>query len=480
MINFLRTISFILFTSIYTLGQEGSLDDTFIPENVLNSTVICSAIQDDGKIIVGGWFDNSTGSGLNRIARFNSDGSLDNTFITGSGFNSLTGDLVSPVVRSLSIQEDGKIIVGGGFSSYNSDSTQSITRLNYDASLDETFKNTSVFGTVNATAIQNDGKIIVGGNFLDTINSKRNHITRLNSDGSVDETFSPISGFDTNFDNVMSITLQPDGKIIIGGNFSEYDGISSNKIVRLNSDGSIDSSFNPGTGFSNIVTSTTLQGDGKIIVGGNFSAFNGNVTKYITRLNSDGSIDESFNVGINKGFDNRVHCVKIQSDDKIIVGGNFSEYSGDPITGIAILNMDGSLDKTFDSGANWNVSIRSVSLQSDGKIIVAGEFYHFNSNGDVRNRLARLNSQILAVYKENLVDLIQLFPNPTTESLVLQMPSKLKGENLMISNAFGQIIDHKEITESSMFIDLNSHNKGIYFIQINTVKGNITKKVIKQ
>ena len=478
--NFLLTTSFIVLTSIYLYGQDGTLDDAFIPENVLNSSVICSAIQEDGKILVGGWFDNSLGSGLNRIARFNSDGSLDNTFITGSGFNSLSGDLTAPTVRSISIQEDGKIIVGGGFSTYNNDSTQSITRLNSDGSLDETFQNKSVFGTVHATAIQNDGKIIVGGNFLDTINSKRNHITRLNSDGSVDETFTPIIGFDTKPDNVMSITLQLDGKIIIGGNFSEYDGVSRNKIVRLNSNGSIDTSFNPGTGFNSIVYSTALQEDGKILVGGRFFIFNGIVTNYITRLNSDGSIDESFNVGVNIGFDKRVNCIKIQSDNKIIVGGSFSEYSGEDIEAVARLNVDGTLDKAFDSGAKWDVSVRSISFQSDGRIIIAGEFYHFNLDGVVRNRIARLNTNILSVHDENLENLIHVFPNPTSDKAELQIPNKLKGGKLVISNAKGQIIDQSEMKESSKVIDFENHDKGIYFIRINTQKGIITRRVVKQ
>lgn len=459
-------------------GQYGVLDETFTPENVLNATVMCSAIQNDDKILVGGFFSNNS-AGLNRIARFNTDGSLDNTFNSGSGFSSIPGHSTTPTVKTLAIQDDGKIIVGGGFSIYNNDTVYRIARLHIDGTLDQTFENTSVFGLVRTVAIQNDGKIVVGGNFLDTINYTRNHITRLNTDGSVDETFAPISGFNANFENVNGIVLQPDGKIVVAGNFTEYDGVARNRIVRINSDGSLDYSFNPGSGFFLRVASIALQEDGKIVAGGAYTGFNGVVSRYITRLNSDGSLDESFNIGMENGFNQSVHCVRIQADGKIIVSGLFSKYGNEDVRSIARLNTDGTLDQTFNTSASSSVSVRAINFQSDGKIIVAGDFYFFNSDDEIRNRVARLTSGTLDIPNENVEHSIQLFPNPASAKVFLKLQDNMIGGSVLISNLAGQIIEKHQVENSLLQLDLEDYEAGVYLIQIFTENGIITRRFVK-
>jgi uncharacterized delta-60 repeat protein len=223
-------------------------------------------------------------------------------------------------------------------------------------------------GNVNSSTLQSDGKIIVVGYFSSFNGTARNSIARLNSDGTLDDTFNPGTGF---FGIVNSTILQPDGKIIVGGNFTSFNGVTRNKIVRLNSDGGLDDTFNPGTGFSggDFVNSITLQPDGKIIVGGDFTSFNGTTRNHIARLNSDGTLDDTFIPGT--GFDGSVYSTALQSDGGIIVGGDFTSFNGIARSGVARLNSDGTLDYTFNPGTGFN-TVYTTTLQSDEKIIVGG------------------------------------------------------------------------------------------------------------
>ncbi|MEY3470703.1 MAG: hypothetical protein RLZZ223_53, partial [Candidatus Parcubacteria bacterium] len=133
----------------------------------------------------------------------------------------------------------------------------------------------------------------------------------------------------TGFNNwVYSLALQSDGKILVGGDFTSYQGVGANYIIRLNSDGSRDTSFNLGTGFNDSIASLALQSDGKILVGGWFSNYNGDTVNRIVRLNSNGSIDSSFNIGT--GFNGSVYSLALQSDGKILVGGYFTSYQDQP------------------------------------------------------------------------------------------------------------------------------------------------------
>ncbi|MFA6258943.1 MAG: delta-60 repeat domain-containing protein, partial [Candidatus Paceibacterota bacterium] len=287
---------------------------------------------------------------INRIARLNSDGSLDTSFNIGTGFES--------TVIPITIQNDGKILVGGGFTNYNGTSINRIARLNSDGSLDTSFNIGTGFNAYSRSiVVQNDGKILVGGQFNSYNSTIVNRIARLNSDGSLDTSFNIGSGFNS---TVFSIATQSDGKILVGGVFTNYNGTSINRIARLNSDGSLDTSFNIGTGFNAYPRSIVVQNDGKILVGGQFINYNSTIVNRIARLNSDGSLDTSFNTGT--GFDTHVFSLSAQSDGKILAGGNFSNYNSIPTGYIARLNSDGSLDTTFNSGTGFNHTVYSLII----------------------------------------------------------------------------------------------------------------------
>jgi uncharacterized delta-60 repeat protein len=363
---------------IARLNTNGSLDATFNPAGTgISSSVIAAAIQTDGKIIIGGAFTIFNGIIINKIVRLNSNGTIDATFNPGSGFDAQ--------VNSISIQSDGKIIVGGIFTTYNGVTSNKIVRLNTDGSLDNTFNSGTGFNSgVISTAIQPDGKIVIGGSFTNFNGTVINRIARLNSNGSIDQNFITLSGANN---IVNTIALQQDGKIIVGGHFTTYDGLPRIKITRLNPSGFNDSSFSPVTGFNGKVNSSAIQPDGKIIFGGEFTISNDILRNKISRLNIDGTIDQTFNPGL--GFNNNVYTTAIQSDGKIIVGGIFTTFNGIIRKNIVRLNSNGILDTTFNTGFGFDTTVNTISIQADGKIIVGGIFTSYN--GASINKIARLN-----------------------------------------------------------------------------------------
>jgi uncharacterized delta-60 repeat protein len=289
-------------------------------------------------------------------------------------------------VYSLAIQADGKILVGGFFSGLGGQPRSNIGRLNSDGTLDSSFNPQASGREVYSLAIQPDGKILVGGHFTSLGGQTRTNIGRLNVDGTLDTAFNPGVNYDV-ISDVNSIMVQTDGKILVGGTFTNLAGQSRNGIGRLNTNGTLDIDFNPGASVG--VHTFALQPNGQILVGGGFTNLAGQTRFGIGRLNMDGSLDTNFNPG---GTNIGIESFALQSDGKILVGGLFSTLTGQPRSRIGRLNADGTLDITFNPGANGEV--RSLALQSDGKILVGGKFTTLA--GQTRNGIGRLKATDLA------------------------------------------------------------------------------------
>ncbi len=371
----------ISFTSILLYAQDGSLDLSFDPGTGVYGAVRASDIQSDGKILIGGSFSTYNGIAINSIARINTDGSLDTSFDPGTG----VGPTTSYPLWAICVRSDGKILIGGNFITYNGTTVNSFALLNADGSLDVTFNSgTGIDGAIYDIAIQSNGKILIGGTFSTYNGIARNSITRINTDGSLDLTFNSGSGVDG---LIEDIAIQNDGKIIVGGWFTSYNGVSRKNITRLNSDGTIDLSFNPGTGANDRVESVAVQNDGKIYIGGRFTSYNGTSLNRITRLNQNGSHDPTFNIGT--GVDNLLKNI-IPYNGKILLTGSFDFYNGISRNGIVRVNTDGTNDLTFDPGTGADSDITCSNIQSDGKIFIGGYFITYN--GTSRSRVARINS----------------------------------------------------------------------------------------
>ena len=342
------------------------------------------------------------------IARFNSDGTIDNTFLDNGSKS------YSPVTSSFStytsikIQNDNKIVLGGYVYFSGQKSSFVISRADSNGNPDPNFGNdgytiTSMDSSVaiQSLAIQNDDKIIAIGN---SFSEGEVHfvLTRYNTDGNLDNTFGingivitpSLTGYKQDYST--SILIQNNSKIIAAGNASNSN---ENKfaLVRYKIDGSIDSSFgNSGivlTPFANpntYLNSAALQSDGKIVAAGYVQKS----TEYdfvVVRYNADGDLDDTFGSnGVSfletPNFYDECNSIVIQDDGKIILAGeSISGSTNIQNVKLVRLNTDGSIDNTFGTGGIKQTTIggsyaetSSVLMQSDGKIVVAGNVSNLN------------------------------------------------------------------------------------------------------
>jgi len=365
--------------SLFRLNSDGSRDNTFqgtrFPGNIFTI-----AIQNDNKILVGGDFASFNTILRYQVARLNPDGTLDMSFPN-------IKDDPSGYVYSIIIQPDGKILIGGANLYFGMDNYSSITRWNSNGTIDNSFYHTprQIDGSVKSMCTQSDGKVIIGGNFKIPNTNIYINLIRLNSDGVIDTSFDIGVGCNASVNN---ITIHPNNKILVSGNFTSYKNEFHNRIICLNTNGGVDVLFNIRTGFNDKVFAISTQANGKVLVGGNFTSYQGKTYKRLTRLNPDGSIDDTFNTG--SGFDGNVHSIVTQPDGKILVGGSFTSYQDQSFNKLIRLNSDGSIDNTF-TVLPFNNTVYVITLQGDGKILVGGSFYSFN-NSLPKNYMLRLFS----------------------------------------------------------------------------------------
>ncbi len=243
-------------TPAATTARAGSLDPAFRPATNADNEIRVALEQPDRKILVGGMFT-QFGEGRHQgIARLQPDGALDATFTATTAGN----------VHALALQPDAKLLAVGEFEAFDRKPCRRLVRLVSNGTVDAAFNTGSgADGTVFAVALQPDGKIVVAGDFNRLNQVERNRIARLNPDGSVDPTFNPGAGPNT---GIRCLALQPDGKILIGGIFTSVNGVARNRIARLKQDGSVDTSFDPGEGANEVVRWMAPEADGMVVVVG--------------------------------------------------------------------------------------------------------------------------------------------------------------------------------------------------------------------
>ena len=387
--NLFYSLILISFTTQTILPQQGKVDATF---NILDdgqigdgfdNTVRTLLMQKDGSLLVGGDYLNLNGMPASYLTRLKPDGSIDESFNTGMGFNGK--------VYASCLQSDGKIIVGGNFTSYNGISAGRIIRLNEDGSYDSTFNTIigATTGIVYDIALQSDGKIIIVGSFTKYNNTTVNRVARLLPNGTLDSTFLTGSGSAL---NVTHVKVLPDQKMLLTGNFIAFNGIAANRIIRLNSNGTFDPSFNCGAGFNDDVNAIALQPDGKLVLGGNFTLFNNITVNRIIRLNEDGTQDESFLSG--SGFTKEgVQTIRINDKGEIMVGGSFTGfYNGADAVRLIFLQSDGSVKPNFDIGSGpASASVLALEFDDEGSWFAGGSFTVFN--GQNQGRLVKISSE---------------------------------------------------------------------------------------
>lgn len=439
---------------VLRLNSDGSIDSAF-GTNVgtgFNSAVNALAIQANGQILVGGGFtrfgdvNESGGTAVGHIARLNGNGSLDAAFATatGSGFDGF--------VTSLALQSDGAVIVGGSFGLFNGDTAHPrplVARLAATAgvatgALDLTFDAGSGFRLAGAMVeLESNGTVLVVGS---DSQAERRRVTRLLSSGAADPAFVDAAGFagdvgaavqltggqvlvalryassfnetpvgtfvrldntavlDANYTPavrsaqdvvVNALAPAPNGQWIAGGSFGYVNGVARHNLALLNSDGSLDSKFmNTGTGFDSVVRAVLVQPDGKVVVGGAFTAFNDVPAGRLVRLDANGVLDPAFVTGT--GFDGDVRCLALQADGGILAGGQFFSYNENSSPCLARLGANGTFDRAFvpNGGGNEFGSddrISALLVLPDGDIYAGGSFTAYASENTTDRGLVRLH-----------------------------------------------------------------------------------------
>ncbi|MFN8532761.1 MAG: delta-60 repeat domain-containing protein [Dehalococcoidia bacterium] len=357
------------------LGHSSTVDAPESPhaaETGANGYVYTITPLSDGKFLIGGEFTEVLGLTRNRIARLTSTGALDETFNANANSD----------VRSIVVESGGQITFAGDFTSVGGIAQNRLARVDATGLVDPTFNNglAGPDGRVHVIVRQGDGKYLIGGTFLNVNGVSRARIARLNSDGSLDTSFNPGGGVTGAFEDavVHTIAVQADGKVLIGGTFDTVDGTARNHLARLNANGTLDAAFNAGV--DSTVYRLQVLPDTTIVVGGFFGSIAGGARRRIARLKVDGTLQASFG-GNDLGADQGLYTFR-SAGAGYLIGGRFTEYNNPSSTTrnhLARIDANGVLDPGCDPGVGPTADpdVFDVAPLAGGNIVVGGPFKNF-------------------------------------------------------------------------------------------------------
>jgi len=376
----------------------------------------------DGTLIIGGVFTTYNGVSANRIVGINPDGTINATFSYGTGF--IGG---GQAVVNIEVDSQDRVYVGGGFTSYNGTTASCIIRLTATGSVDPTFNiGTGLLGgTPFAYSIELDeanGRIYIGGQFTTYNGTSANRIVCLLEDGTIDTSFNYGTGFAAAF-GTRRLRLGPDDKLYCIGGFTSYNGTNINRICRLNTDGTLDTSFVVGTGFNAEAFDIMFYG-GKIYVSGSFTQYDGVSANRIIRLNNDGSRDNLFDIGT--GLDNAGYGI-INHQGFLYVFGLFTSYNGQAANKIAVLDYFGNLNTNYQGQFNSG-SYVFVIYPLDNSLLIGGSFTSYN--GQTVNRISIFKSLLRSIrYEVKELNLKEDLQFPLTYNIIdIKEPQNRKSD----------------------------------------------------
>lgn len=366
----------LLFSFIQIYAQPGSIDTSFHIGTGFSSTITALGMQPDNKIIAGGLFTSYNGTEYKTLVRLNPNGTIDSSFFIGtSGFNG--------TVKAIYVLQDTSMIVAGGFTYVNSTSVYGIVKFDKHGNIDPTFNTSNnINGGINAMDVDVfTGNIYIGGSFTTINGTPRKHIARLLPNGDLDNSFEVGSGFTGMIGStpVYSVLIQADNKILVGGEFLFYQGLTASKLCRIKQNGDIDTAFvnNLSSGFNNAIYAIEQLADGKIIVGGDFTIFQGSTCNKMACLNPDGTTNLSFDVA--GGPAGTVYSLKKTPNNKIMVGGSFNFFNGVMDRALVRLNANGTRDASFVTGTGLTLTanaptVNAINVSLDSSVYVGGYF----------------------------------------------------------------------------------------------------------
>ncbi|MBH8569284.1 T9SS type A sorting domain-containing protein [Microvirga sp. STS02] len=440
------------------LTSTGALDTSFQALIQLPGNVIAIVRQADGKLLVGGNFSEINGQTVRKLTRFNTNGSLDATF-------ALSAPILTSVVR-LALQPDGRLLVA---------TPNSVQRYLTTGTLDNSFNAATVANSrpISQMLLQPDGRVLVGSN---SGNSFSGNLWRLQADGSADASFAPTLSAGQ-FLYMQSMVLQPNGKVLLAGHYIPNSGTAYRTVIRLNSTGQQDAGFaqTPITTLSPTFGANELavQADGKIVVGGQFTAVGGVSRSSIARLNDDGTHDTGF---IPPALGGTVYKVVVQPNNRILVGGSFN--GGGQPANLARLLSTGAADATYAATAAPNNSVRALLVQPDGTLMVGGFFTAIS--GQSAMALARLTaSNVLHVQAPQAVAArTQAWPVPAHTALTVAPDASAHPQALDLLDALGRAVRHLELNGAApASLALDNLPAGTYLLRVTYAEGAVTRRV---
>lgn len=432
---------------------DGTYDPTFEQGSGFPGIVVAIERQPDGKLLVGGSdLGSYDGVEVPPLVRLWPDGALDTGFDTGEG--------PDHDVLCVALQANGRILVGGSFQQFDGVLSEGLVRLMPDGSIDATFDiGTAANDRVRSVLVQPDGRILVGGDFDQFNGTPVGRIVRLMPDGSIDPSFNAGTGAN---DEVIAITQDASGRTIVGGYFTTFTGIARNKVARLNADGSLDQGFDPGVGtgeFYQVFTLAALP-DGKLLVGGDFITWDGETSPSLVRLEADGSLDPGFDASTSIGFATVSELI-LYPDGHFLACGS---------AGVKLLSNTGEVDPGFDTGAGFFGGLQAVldiELLPDGRLIAGGQFDEYD--GYLVGSIVRLTSADVGL-EEMEGNGLALWPNPTCGPV--RFATEVIGEGLRIRvlDGSGREVGVRQRTTSGELLELPPM-PGIYVVEAEQVTG---------
>ncbi len=451
-------------------------------------------LQSDGSVILGGIFNDFNGDGkYNHLVKLDVNGYPDTAYA-----NRVVN--IDQHVTALCLQPDGKLLVGGYYTTINGAFAQRMVRLNTDGTRDYTFNLDTIlynppsplggyFNTLTDIEIFNNDIYIAGSfSFYNAQGVPSfSGIGKLTSTGKIDTiSFNAQTGVTTASINDMEI--QADGKILVGGTFNTFNGVSVNRMLRLNADGSIDNSFTAGFTTSDDISKIKVLSTGKILVGGVITSYNGTPANGMVRLNTDGTIDNAFTMGT--GFANTINPsatnvveIKEAPDHKIIASGYFTSYNESIASGLVGLNADGTIDSTFIWNFAQSGGIEHFEYQDASHLIISGDVAHSYYNDATHNNVTatyavlrlgiRAVSQTVTAVTPTASNIsISVYPVPSSGKFEVHIPEGEQIKEISLTNALGQ----NEIVLNTATVETRMN--GLLYLSIKTDKATYQGKVV--
>lgn len=435
------------------LNADGSSTSNFSTTG-LSGFIWDIDFQSDGKIILIGSLQSLNGQSVPYITRLNPDGSIDDSFNIGTGLNAEG--------RDIEVQPDDKVLVSGFFTEYNGTSTPGgLIRLNSDGSIDDSFIISTLGNNSNANLIEihslSSNKIIAV--------SQQNGISvfRLNSDGSFDNSY-PVNTLTPDNLGDFDARIDDDENIFFGGDIIALNGNTTYGFAAIDNSGNRIDNIDAKLGGNPRINSSAIQDDGKILIGGAIIGVNGVEVNGFTRLNVDGTIDNTFIHDFVTNHDVEITSVNVLSNGQILLAGNTSILTNsEDYQNIIKLNSNGTKDNNFKASVSSGVS--SIVIQDDNKIVISGNFDLVDNT--LRNKLARLNSDGSLDNTYNMNDFVSTTTLLSIDRLVLQSDEKLvlgginSGDNDQVFGALYRLgvngdIDETFTSTTNLFQDIQS------------------------